>query len=203
MAATDARPVPQKNVAYRAYFPILDADGDPVSGAASLDSEVSKDGAAFADCTNEATEIGTSGIYYLDLTSGEMNADATVVQVKTATAGAKTTVLVLYPEETGDIRVNATQVNSATPQTAADFAAAANGNPHTGTAQAGAASSITLTAGASAVTDFYKGALVRLTGGTGAGQRRFCTAYNGTTKVATVDTAWAVTPDNTTTYEVL
>lgn len=108
MASTDARPVPQKNVAFRVYFPILDNDGDPVSAASALDSEVSKDGAAFADATSEATEIGTSGIYYLDLTNTEMNADCVVVQVKTSTTDAKTVVLVFYPQETGDIKVDVT-----------------------------------------------------------------------------------------------
>lgn len=110
MASTDAKPVPQKNVAYRVTFAILDADGDLVTGAAGLDSEVSKDGAAFADCTNEATEIATSsGMYYLDLTSTEMNADTVAVIVKTSTSGAKTVPIVMYPEEAGDIRVNVTQ----------------------------------------------------------------------------------------------
>lgn len=70
----------------------------------------------------------------------------------------------------------------------------------TGAAQAGASTSITLPAGASAVTDFYKYQVVTLTGGTGAGQSRIVTAYNGTTKVATVDSAWATNPDATTTF---
>jgi hypothetical protein len=90
---------------------LFDADGDLVTGAAGLDSEVSKDGGAFADCTNEATEIGSSGIYYLDLTSTEMNADAVCVIVKTSTSGAKTTPIILYPEETGDINVDVTAWN--------------------------------------------------------------------------------------------
>jgi hypothetical protein len=106
MASTDARPVPIKNTALRVTFPIFDADGDFVSGASALDSEVSIDGAAFADCTNEATEIGTSGIYYLDLTSGEMNGDTIAVQVKTSTSGAKTAPIIMYPQESGDIKVD-------------------------------------------------------------------------------------------------
>ncbi len=119
MASTDARPVPRKNVAYRVTFPILDADGDLVTGAASLDSEVSIDGGTFADCTNEATEIATnSGVYFLDLTSGEMNGDTVAVIVKTGTAGAKTTVLVFYPEEVGDYRADVVQISGDT--TAAD-----------------------------------------------------------------------------------
>lgn len=112
MASTDAKPVPQKGVAFRVTFPILDADGDLVSGATGLDSEVSLDGGTFADCTNEATEIATSsGMYYLDLTSAEMNADTVAVIVKTSSSGAKTTAVVMYPEEAGDIRVNVTQIS--------------------------------------------------------------------------------------------
>ncbi len=112
MAASDATPFPIKNQAYRVTFPILDADGDLVTGAAGLDSETSADGGTFADCTNEATEIATnSGVYYLDLTSGEMNADTVAVIVKTSTSGAKTTTLILYPITNGlDIPVNATYI---------------------------------------------------------------------------------------------
>tara|TARA_Y100001963_G_C6768395_1_gene443505 strand:- start:577 stop:1530 length:954 start_codon:yes stop_codon:yes gene_type:complete len=121
MASGDAGPVPKKNTAYRVTFPLFDNDGDLVTGAAGLDSEVSKDGAAFADCTNEATEIASSsGIYYLDLTAAEMNADTVVIIVKTSTVDAKTTPIVLYPEEAGDIRVDVTQLGSAT-QSATDL----------------------------------------------------------------------------------
>jgi hypothetical protein len=118
MAATDARPIPLKNTAFRVTFPILDNTGAPVTGAAGLDSEVSLDGAAFSDCTNEATEIGSSGIYYLDLTSGEMNGDTIAVQVKTSTTDAKTTVLIFYPQELGDIKVDV-QSNAGTAITSA------------------------------------------------------------------------------------
>ena len=112
MASGDSRPMPPKNTAYRVYFPILDADGDLVTGATGLDSEISKDGGTFTDCTNEATEIATSsGMYYLDLTSTEMNADAVCLIVKTSTSGAKTTPIVLYPAEAADIPANVTAWN--------------------------------------------------------------------------------------------
>jgi hypothetical protein len=76
---------------------------------------VSKDGGTFADCTNEATEIATSsGVYYLDLTSTEMNADTVAVVVKTTSSGAKTTTLVIYPLKDGDIIANTTQVGGQT-----------------------------------------------------------------------------------------
>lgn len=106
MASTDARPVPLKNTAFRVTFCILDADGDLVTGATGLDSEVSIDGGTFADCASEATEIATSsGMYYLDLTAGEMNGDTIAVIVKTSSSGAKTTPLVFYPKEAGDVTV--------------------------------------------------------------------------------------------------
>lgn len=337
MASTDARPIPIKNTAFRAVFPILDADGDLVTGATGLDSEVSKDQGTFADCTNEATEIATaSGMYYLDLTSTEMNADCVAVIVKTTSTGAKTTVLVFYPEEAGDINVDVTAWNGtavSSPATAGipevnvkninnvsassvttvnanqgttqpvnftgtgasalaksdmvDVAGAAvststaqlgvnvvnfggsagtfaSGRPEvntthaagtawgsgaitaasiasaaitaakfgagaidaaaiadgaidratfaadtglqtirSNTAQSGAAGSITLDASASATTDFYKGAWILITGGTGVGQTRLCTAYNGTSKAATVTPNWATNPDNTSTFAVV
>ena len=115
MAAGDASAFGRKGVAYRVTFPILDADGDLVTGATGLDSEVSKDGGTFTDCTNEATEIATSsGVYYLDLTAIEMNADTVAVIVKTSSSGAKTTTLVIYPLEDGDVIANMTQVGGQT-----------------------------------------------------------------------------------------
>lgn len=72
----------------------------------------------------------------------------------------------------------------------------------TGTAQAGAASTITLHAGASAVDNFYRGMVIETTGGTGSGQRRVILSYVGSTKIATVTPAWSVTPNATTTFAV-
>lgn len=69
------------------------------------------------------------------------------------------------------------------------------------TATAGAATTITLDAGASAVTNFYINALITITGGVGVGQGRFITAYNGTTRVATVS-GWATIPDATSTFAI-
>ena len=60
-------------------------------------------------------------------------------------------------------------------------------------AQAGAATSITLDASASATDEIYTGLFVTVYSGTGAGQTRQITAYNGTTKVATVAT-WITNP---------
>jgi hypothetical protein len=82
-----------KNLATYIVFPIMKNDGTLISGAAGLDSEIDTfaDGAApdgFTDCTNEATEIGSTGQYYLSLTQAEMNADYIIIQVKSSTSGA-------------------------------------------------------------------------------------------------------------------
>lgn len=242
MASTDATAIPVKNQAYRVTFPILDADGDLVTGATGLDSEVSKDGGTFADATSEATEIATaSGMYYLDLTATEMNADTVAIIVKSSTG--KTVPIVLYPQEAGDINVDVTYWNGtavATPDTAgypkvtvksgagtgeislssggvvlstsgvnavADqvWDEAASGHVAAGsfgainygirsaTAQAGAATTITLDASASAVDDFYTNQRIHIIAGTGAGQGRIISDYVGSTKVATVAT-WATNP---------
>jgi hypothetical protein len=72
-----------------------------------------------------------------------------------------------------------------------------------GLVQASGASTVTLKAGASAVTDFYQNGLITITSGTGVGQSRSITAYNGTTKVATVDRAWGTAPVASDGYIVL
>lgn len=68
------------------------------------------------------------------------------------------------------------------------------------TAQSGAAGTITLAAGATASN--LTGFVITLDGGTGVGQERVISAYNGTTKVATVYPEWDTPPDNTSTYVV-
>ena len=87
--------VRQKNAATYIAYPMIDVDGDIVTGAGSLDSEIDAfaDGSApngFVDCTNEAIEIGSSGWYYLSLTQTEMNNDMLIVTTSTTTTDAKT-----------------------------------------------------------------------------------------------------------------
>lgn len=101
MASGDATFHPLINTAYRAYFPIIDADGDGVADASGLDSEISIDGATAIDCTNEATFIvGTGGGYYLEYTVTEMNCSGALSEIK-STLG-KPTYLVFYPMQSSD-----------------------------------------------------------------------------------------------------
>lgn len=72
----------------------------------------------------------------------------------------------------------------------------------TGTAQAGASTTITLKSASSGTDDYYNGLYITITGGTGAGQIRIIEDYVGSTKVATVDRAWTTAPNNTSTYSI-
>ncbi|HXG30003.1 MAG TPA: phage tail sheath family protein [Thermodesulfobacteriota bacterium] len=87
-----------------------------------------------------------------------------------------------------------------------DTGAAPDPTRHEGTAQGGAAGpppTITLANTASGVNDAYNGMRIEITGGTGSGQVRTITDYDGATFVATVDSPWTTVPDNTSTYRII
>jgi hypothetical protein len=189
MASTDARPVPIKGVAYRHGMHFWKNDSTLLTSITGADTKVSKDNAAFSACTNEFTETGSDGCGYIDLTSTEMNADIVTIKSTCTNTGAVPYIYYLYPEEAGDIRANLTPLDTLV--------------MHSGTAQAGGASTITLASGATATDDLYKGEMVKIYSGTGAGQVRVIIGYVGTTKVATVGRAWLVSPDATSVYAVM
>lgn len=66
-----------------------------------------------------------------------------------------------------------------------------------GTAQAGAAATITLASGSDATDNFYNGTRILLTGGTGSGQSKLISSYVGLTKIATVDNNWVLKSSGT------
>ena len=92
---------------------------------------------------------------------------------------------------------------------ASDFPAITRGesvmvlpDPVTGIAVAGAASTITLAATASAIDSAYNGMVMTITSGTGAGSTGTVSGYVGATKVATVSAPWAVAPGASSTYSI-
>lgn len=88
MSYATARNNPRYAEAYTFYFSIRDASGQLITGWTGADSEISVDDGAFADCTNEATEIGTSGVGYLELTAAEMYHSAVTVKITVSNSGA-------------------------------------------------------------------------------------------------------------------
>lgn len=75
--------------------------------------------------------------------------------------------------------------------------------------QAATSSNITLQSDASSVDETYTGFRIKIIDGLGINQTRLITAYNGTTKVATIgaysgsSSTWDITPDQYSIYEIL
>jgi len=72
-----------------------------------------------------------------------------------------------------------------------------------GTASAGAASTITLDSSADPRNDYYNDNRIFIYSGTGAGQIRTISDYVGSTKVATVSSTWTTNPDSTSVFSTL
>jgi hypothetical protein len=72
-----------------------------------------------------------------------------------------------------------------------------------GTAQAGAASTITLDAAASGTSEIYNKNYVMITGGAGVGQTRLITTYNGGNQIATITPNWVTNPAAGSVYQIL
>ncbi len=150
---------------------------------------------------------GGTGNNQVQLDSGASATDGLynrqVITITSGTGAGQSRRIIAYVGSTKTVTVNRDWKTN--PDATSVFVIAADSSPMIaeGQAQAGAATTVTLASTESASTDFFKGAWIELTSGTGAGQTRLCVGYNGTTKVATVDTAWAVNPDGTTGYQVL
>lgn len=162
---------------------LLVLSSDHVTGATgkTLTITASKNGAAFAGIAPTVTERG-NGWYAISLTAAH-----------TDTLGDLALHITAADTDPLDVLFDVKE----------DVLAASGFVIRSGTAQGGAASWITLDAGASATDDLYSGLLVVVVDGTGAGQARVITNYDGTTKEALTDVAWAVAPDNTSVFRLL
>ena len=180
LSLTHALERPIKNARFSLPFEWRDTAG-ALTNPTSPDTEFSTDGGAtFTDCAEEVSPTGGHG--YVTLSGAETN--AAVVQVQAKGTGVLTATASVHP---------------------ADLAVVA-----TGTATAGAASTVTLQVGSSAVDDYYTGMYVRTTSGTGGGgvggaanQARKIVSYVGSTRVATITPAWETQPGADTTYDLL
>jgi 3-dehydroquinate dehydratase len=80
-----------KNVALNNFeFVMVDsADHITPKTALSVIAEISKDGGSFASCTNAATEVG-NGVYKINLTQAEMNANVITLKFTATDADQRT-----------------------------------------------------------------------------------------------------------------
>ena len=126
MAATDAKPLPIKNQAYRYHFPMYKNDGTLFSAAwTGTAAQISKDGAAYANTSNSPVEvssiIGRTG--YIDLTASEMNADSVMLLVQITNTDATVHAVEINPAEVEDIPVDTQQIAGTAAQGALQTAA--------------------------------------------------------------------------------
>ncbi len=179
-ASHAALPYPVKNARFTLLIPYLDADGDPTDPT-TPDTEISKDDGAAADTAEEVASPKNS-VGMLTLTGAETDCSCLSLAAKAA-SGPKTTLMTVYPRVMPVL--------------------------FSGTAQAGAAGTLTLATDVPAVADLLIGCILKTTGGTGGGgtggannQARVITDFT-TGRVASVSPNWETTPDGTTNYEVL
>ena len=144
----------------------LTADWTPAAG----DVKVSKDGGAFANITTLPTFIASAAALNWTLSAAETEATEIVIQIIDAS-----------PKAVQDQFFRLQTTKAAALQVGVPQAAQSAGD-----------TAITLDATAAAQTDFYKGSVVAIISGDGANQARIITAYNGTSKVATIDRGWDV-----------
>lgn len=148
--------------------------------AANITAYVSKDFGTVTVLTDtsatEADATNAKGVYWFDVSQAESNADDLLFTAKSSTA---------------NVQIVPKQVYTVVPP------------PAYGTMQAGSTSTTAVLAtSASATNDIYNFETIYILSGTGAGQSRYIADYVGSTRTATIDPAWATTPDNTSVYEV-
>ncbi len=61
---------------------------------------------------------------------------------------------------------------------------------------------ITLRSGASGTSDYYNGATIEIVRGTGAGQTRSITDYDGGLQIVSIDRLWITIPDTSSVYQI-
>jgi hypothetical protein len=196
---------PKKNTAFIMYAALVDASDSRrfKSGPtiAAGDFKVSKDGGAFANLTN--LPVATGVAVQLSLTSTEMNADNVTISCIDQTSPPE------WLDQVINIQTSASQIDDLATAAALSTSAGLIGDlwstfiTRKGQAQAGAAGTVTLDAGASATDDLYTNQLCVIFSGTGIGGVRRITAYNGTTKVATVSPNWQTNPSSASFFYIL
>lgn len=184
------------------------ADWTPATG----DTKISKDGGNVANTTNNPAAVGGTGsvLWTLTLTATELTAAEVQVQiVDSATKAVEDQVINIYTYGNASAKIvedlSVTSENQvwdalrANHTTAGSVGLLPRGIASDGTATAGAAGSITLPAAEPTTVDIYKGAVIAIYAGTGAGQARMISAYSAG-RVATVVPNWITAPDATSKY---
>lgn len=190
----------------------------------TTDVKVYQDG-VLDDFSDNAVSGTHAPVYSLQLSAAEMQAETVDVWIHDADATLfrDAHIQVRTAQRLSELDIDATSG----PTNASAITAVGNGTGHgiyaaggaTGNdidaiiaslflrvAVVGAASSSIsqeLDANADGNDDFYKGCIITVLSGTGAGQARVITAYNGTSKVATLDSAFTTNTDSNSVYAIV
>lgn len=106
MAAGDATLVPIKGKAYRLYFPWWKNDGTLISGATVTSTQIAKDGGTFNTVSpGTITELASSGIYYIEFSATEMQADCVFFKAVSSTTGACVVAIPVLTQSSGNARI--------------------------------------------------------------------------------------------------
>ena len=169
---------------------------DLTAGQTILTKDVLLSGTASAGSTTTITLTGgvaTTGLY-----------NGCLVAITAGTGAGQSRTILSYVGGTTIATVTRNWVTS--PANDSVFVVLAADVPallDSGTAQAGAAGTITLHAGASGIDDTYNDNVIFISAGTGMGQSRQITDYDQASKVANITPLWTTTPDNTSVYQII
>lgn len=160
-------------------------------------------------------ESPISGIYELQLADARFavsNAEFLTIVVSGATNLKPQTITVRLSAldiDTSTVTVGSISADAITSTAIQDGALTGAKFASDGSLQSATSTTAVLATSASSTNDLYNYALLKLTGGTGAGQTAVITDYVGSTRTATTfclggaSGAWVTTPDNTTTYDLV
>jgi Tfp pilus assembly protein PilV len=88
------------------------------------------------------------------------------------------------------------------PDDTSHYLVCGNGSILTGAVQSGTANTVRLAGNENSKNDFFKDYFIMIAGGEGAGQVQKIKAYNGTSKIAAVESNWHIQPDATSFYRL-
>jgi len=212
-ALTDVNPVEIESGVYVFDLTQAETNGNqlmiiPVSATA----DVQVIGALASYCTtiSDVTLSGTASagsLTSITLTGGtatDKYYNGQLVKINAGTGAGQSRRILSYVGSTAIATV--TRDFAIAPDATSIFSVHAGDYPailEAGTAQDGASSSITLDASLTEPTGTFRWNFIMITAGTGAGQTRLISNYNGNTKIATVLPAWTTAPETGSVYQII
>jgi hypothetical protein len=201
----------QNSSVFPLMFMMVQTDG--VSPATGLTPTVviSKNGGAFASPGGAVSELA-NGWYEVAANATDSNTLGPLILHATATGANNTDadyLVVAFDPTAAAASVNVTQAAGQTVSASAavnfdQLGFIGETTVRRGTCQSGSASTnIVFDSGASGQGNYYVDMMAVIVGGTGAGQARLITAYNGSSQTATIYPGWTTTPDNTSKFLVV